>query len=149
MLIPKRVKRRKQHRGKIRGRAHKGNIIAYGEYGLVAEEGGRITSNQIEAARIAMTRFIKRGGQVWIDIFPHKPITKHPAESRMGSGKGAVEYWVAIVKPDRVMFEMAGVTEDVAREAMRLASHKLPVKCRFVKKEAAAPAAEGGEANEG
>ncbi|HIU01330.1 MAG TPA: 50S ribosomal protein L16 [Candidatus Coproplasma excrementavium] len=148
MLIPKRVKRRKQHRGKIQGRAHKGNIIAYGEYGLVAEEGGRITSNQIEAARIAMTRFIKRGGQVWIDIFPHKPITKHPAESRMGSGKGAVEYWVAIVKPDRVMFEMAGVTEDVAREAMRLASHKLPVKCRFVKKEAAAPAAEGGEANE-
>ncbi len=149
MLIPKRVKRRKQHRGKIRGRAHKGNIIAYGEYGLVAEEGGRITSNQIEAARIAMTRFIKRGGKVWIDIFPHKPITKHPAESRMGSGKGAVEYWVAIVKPDRVMFEMAGVSEDVAREAMRLASHKLPVKCRFVKKEAAAPAAEGGEANEG
>ena len=148
MLIPKRVKRRMQHRGKIQGRAHKGNIIAYGEYGLVAEEGGRITSNQIEAARIAMTRFIKRGGQVWIDIFPHKPITKHPAESRMGSGKGAVEYWVAIVKPDRVMFEMAGVTEDVAREAMRLASHKLPVKCRFVKKEAAAPAAEGGEANE-
>ena len=149
MLIPKRVKRRKQHRGKIRGRAHKGNIIAYGEYGLVAEEGGRITSNQIEAARIAMTRFIKRGGKGWIDIFPHKPITKHPAESRMGSGKGAVEYWVAIVKPDRVMFEMAGVSEDVAREAMRLASHKLPVKCRFVKKEAAAPAAEGGEANEG
>ena len=148
MLIPKRVKRRMQHRGRIRGRAQKGNKIAYGEYGLVAEEGGRITSNQIEAARIAMTRFIKRGGQVWIDIFPHKPITKHPAESRMGSGKGAVEYWVAIVKPDRVMFEMAGVTEDVAREAMRLASHKLPVKCRFVKKEAAAPAAEGGEANE-
>ncbi len=148
MLIPKRVKRRKQHRGKIRGRAHKGNIIAYGEYGLVAEEGGRITSNQIEAARIAMTRFIKRGGKVWIDIFPHKPITKHPAESRMGSGKGAVEYWVAIVKPDRVLFEMAGVSEDVAREAMRLASHKLPVKCKFVKKEAAAPAAEGGEANE-
>lgn len=148
MLIPKRVKRRKQHRGKIRGRAHKGNIIAYGEYGLVAEEGGRITSNQIEAARIAMTRFIKRGGKVWIDIFPHKPITKHPAESRMGSGKGSVEYWVAIVKPDRVMFEMAGVSEDVAREAMRLASHKLPVKCKFVKKEAAAPAAEGGEANE-
>ena len=148
MLIPKRVKRRKQHRGKIRGRAHKGNIIAYGEYGLVAEEGGRITSNQIEAARIAMTRFIKRGGKVWIDIFPHKPITKHPAESRMGSGKGSVEYWVAIVKPDRVMFEMAGVSEDVAREAMRLAGHKLPIKCKFVKKEAAAPAAEGGEANE-
>ena len=114
----------------------------------MAEEGGRITSNQIEAARIAMTRFIKRGGKVWIDIFPHKPITKHPAESRMGSGKGSVEYWVAIVKPDRVMFEMAGVPEDVAREAMRLASHKLPIKCKFVKKEAAAPAAEGGEANE-
>ena len=142
MLIPKRVKRRMQHRGRIRGRAHKGITIAYGEYGLVAEEGGRITSNQIEAARIAMTRFIKRGGQVWIDIFPHKPITKHPAESRMGSGKGSVEYWVAIVKPDRVMFEMAGVSEDVAREAMRLAAHKLPVKCRFIKKE-------GGESNEG
>jgi large subunit ribosomal protein L16 len=148
MLIPKRVKRRMQHRGRIRGRAHKGNIIAYGEYGLVAEEGGRITSNQIEAARIAMTRFIKRGGQVWIDIFPHKPITKHPAESRMGSGKGAVEYWVAIVKPDRVMFEMAGVTEDVAREAMRLAAHKLPVKCKFIKKEEVVEV-EGGEANEG
>ena len=143
MLIPKRVKRRMQHRGRIRGRAQKGNKIAYGEYGLVAEEGGRITSNQIEAARIAMTRFIKRGGQVWIDIFPHKPITKHPAESRMGSGKGSVEYWVAIVKPDRVMFEMAGVSEEVAREAMRLAAHKLPVKCRFIKKE------EGGECNEG
>ena len=143
MLIPKRVKRRMQHRGRIRGRAQKGNKIAYGEYGLVAEEGGRITSNQIEAARIAMTRFIKRGGQVWIDIFPHKPITTHPAESRMGSGKGAVEYWVAIVKPDRVMFEMAGVSEDVAREAMRLAAHKLPVKCKFIKKE------EGGESNEG
>ena len=145
MLIPKRVKRRRQHRGKIRGRAQKGNKVAYGEYGLVAEEGGRITSNQIEAARIAMTRFIKRGGKVWIDIFPHKPITKHPAESRMGSGKGAVEYWVAIVKPGRVMFEMAGVAEDVAREAMRLASHKLPVKCKFIKKEIVE---EGGAANE-
>ena len=122
MLIPKRVKRRKQHRGKIRGRAQKGNQIAYGEYGLVAEEGARI-----------------------IDIFPHKPITKHPAESRMGSGKGAVEYWVAIVKPGRVMFEMSGVNEDVAREAMRLASHKLPVKCKFIKKEVVE---EGGEANE-
>ncbi len=150
MLIPKRVKRRRQHRGKIRGRAQKGNTIAYGEYGLVAEEGARITSAQIEAARIAMTRFIKRGGKVWIDIFPHKPITRHPAESRMGSGKGAVEYWVAIVKPGRVMFEMAGVSEDIAREAMRLASHKLPVKCKFVKKEAASEvAAEGGEVNEG
>ena len=145
MLIPKRVKRRMQHRGRIRGKAQKGNKIAYGEYGLEAEEGGRITSNQIEAARIAMTRFIKRGGQVWIDIFPHKPITKHPAESRMGSGKGSVEYWVAIVKPGRIMFEMAGVSEDVAREAMRLAAHKLPVKCKFVKKEVT----EGGEANEG
>ena len=143
MLIPKRVKRRRQHRGKIKGSAKKGNKIAYGEYGLVAEEPARITSRQIEAARVAMTRFIKRGGKVWIDIFPHKPITKHPAESRMGSGKGAVEYWVAIVKPGRVMFEMAGVAEDVAREAMRLASHKLPIKCKFVKKET-----EGGEANE-
>ena len=148
MLIPKRVKRRMQHRGKIRGRAHKGNKVAYGEYGLVAEEGGRITSNQIEAARIAMTRFIKRGGQVWIDIFPHKPITKHPAESRMGSGKGSVEYWVAIVKPGRVMFEMAGVNEEVAREAMRLASHKLPVKCKFLVKEPE-QVEEGGDANEG
>ncbi len=145
MLIPKRVKRRKQHRGKLHGSAQKGNIIAYGEYGLVAEECGWIKSNQIEAARIAMTRFIKRGGQVWIDIFPHKPITRHPAEARMGSGKGSVEYWVATVKPGRVMFEMAGVTEDVAREAMRLASHKLPVKCKFIKKEVV----EGGEANEG
>lgn len=145
MLIPKRVKRRMQHRGRIRGRAHKGNKVAYGEYGLMAEEGGRITSNQIEAARIAMTRFIKRGGKVWIDIFPHKPITKHPAESRMGSGKGSVEYWVAIVKPDRVLFEMAGVSEDIAREAMRLAAHKLPVKCKFVRK----VDLEGGEANEG
>ena len=143
MLIPKRVKRRMQHRGKIKGTAQKGNKIAYGEYGLVAEEPARITSRQIEAARVAMTRFIKRGGKVWIDIFPHKPITKHPAESRMGSGKGAVEYWVAIVKPGRVMFEMAGVAEDVARESMRLASHKLPIKCKFVKKET-----EGGEANE-
>ena len=143
MLIPKRVKRRRQHRGKIKGSAQKGNKIAYGEYGLVAEEPARITSRQIEAARVAMTRFIKRGGKVWIDIFPHKPITKHPAESRIGSGKGAVEYWVAIVKPGRVMFEMAGVAEDVAREAMRLASHKLPIKCKFVKKET-----EGGEANE-
>ena len=148
MLIPKRVKRRMQHRGKIRGKAQKGNKIAYGEYGLVALEGARITSNQIEAARIAMTRFIKRGGKVGIDIFPHKPIAKHPAESRMGSGKGSVEYWVAIVKPGRVMFEMAGVSEEVAREAMRLASHKLPVKCKFLVKEPE-QVEEGGEANEG
>ena len=142
MLIPKRVKRRKQHRGNLKGTAQKGNKIAYGEYGLVAESAARITSRQIEAARIAMTRFIRRGGKVWIDIFPHKPLTRHPAESRMGSGKGSVEYWVAIVKPGRVMFEMAGVAEDVAREAMRLASHKLPVKCKFIKKEEV-------EANEG
>lgn len=147
MLIPKRVKRRKQHKGRMTGAAHKGNTIAYGEYGLVAEECGWIKSNQIEAARIAMTRFIKRGGQVWIDIFPHKPITKHPAEARMGSGKGNVEYWVAVVKPGRVMFEMAGVSEADAREAMRLAGHKLPVKCKFVKKEvpAAGEQVEGGE----
>ena len=148
MLIPKRVKRRKQHKGRMTGAAHKGNTVAYGEYGLVAEECGWIKSNQIEAARIAMTRFVKRGGQVWIDIFPHKPITKHPADARMGSGKGNVEYWVAVVKPGRVMFEMAGVSEADAREAMRLAGHKLPVKCKFVKKEAApvqAEPAEGGE----
>ena len=148
MLIPKRVKRRKQHQGRMTGAAHKGNTIAYGEYGLVAEECGWIKSNQIEAARIAMTRFIKRGGKVWIDIFPHKPITKHPAEARMGSGKGNVEYWVAVVKPGRVMFEMAGVSEADAREAMRLAGHKLPVKCKFVKKEAAPVAAEPAEGGE-
>ena len=138
MLIPKRVKRRKQHKGKMRGAAHKGNVIAYGEYGLVAEECGWIKSNQIEAARIAMTRYIKRGGQVWIDIFPHKPMTKKPAETRMGSGKGAPEYWVAVVQPGRVMFEMAGVSEEVAKEALRLASHKLPIKCKIAKKEKAA-----------
>ena len=142
MLIPKRVKRRRQHRGRMTGSAQKGNTVAYGEYGLVAEECAWIKSNQIEAARIAMTRFIKRGGQVWIDIFPHKPITKKPAETRMGSGKGSVEYWVAVVKPGRVLFEMAGVSEDVAREAMRLAAHKLPIKCKFVKKE---NITEGGE----
>ena len=148
MLIPKRVKRRKQHKGRMTGAAHKGNTIAYGEYGLVAEECGWIKSNQLEAARIAMTRFIKRGGKVWIDIFPHKPITKHPAEARMGSGKGNVEYWVAVVKPGRVMFEMSGVSEADAREAMRLAGHKLPVKCKFVKKEAAPVAAEPAEGGE-
>ena len=127
----------------------KTNKVAYGEYGLVAVDGARITSRQIEAARIAMTRFIKRGGQVWIDIFPHKPITRHPAESRMGSGKGAVEYWVAIVKPGRVLFEMAGVPEDIAREAMRLAGHKLPIKTKFMVKGQANPVTgempEGGE----
>ncbi|MDE6188895.1 MAG: 50S ribosomal protein L16 [Clostridia bacterium] len=135
MLMPKRVKRRRVHRGRLTGQANKGNKVAYGEYGLVALEPSWITSNQIEAARIAMTRYIKRGGKVWIDIFPHKPITKKPAETRMGSGKGSVEYWVAVVKPGRVMFEMAGVSEEVAREALRLAAHKLPVKCKFVKKE--------------
>ncbi len=133
MLIPKRVKRRRVQRGRMKGKANKGNVLAYGEYGLVATEPGWVKSNQIEAARIAMTRYIKRGGQVWIDIFPHKPVTKKPAETRMGSGKGSPEYWVAVIKPGRVMFEMAGVAEEVAREALRLAMHKLPVKCKFVK----------------
>ncbi len=135
MLMPKRVKRRRQFRGRMKGAAHKGNTVAYGEYGLQALECGWITSNQIEAARVAMTRFVKRGGKVWTDIFPHKPVTKKPAETRMGSGKGSPEYWVAVVKPGRVMFEMAGVSEELAREALRLASHKLPVKCKFVKRE--------------
>ncbi len=142
MLMPKRVKRRKVHRGRMTGKANKGNTIAYGTYGLVALEPAWVTSNQIEAARVAMTRFIKRGGKVWIDIFPHKPITQKPAETRMGSGKGSVEYWVAVVKPGRVMFEMAGVDESVAREAMRLAGNKLPLKTKFVKKEIVE---EGGE----
>jgi large subunit ribosomal protein L16 len=128
----------------MKGAAHKGNVIAYGDYALVAEECGWVKSNQIEAARVAMTRFIKRGGKVWTDIFPHKPITKKPAETRMGSGKGSVEYWVAVVKPGRVLFEMSGVGEDVAREAMRLAGHKLPVKTKFVKK-AQENVTEGGE----
>ena len=139
--MPKRVKRRRVHRGRMTGKANKGNTIAYGQYGLVAMEPAWITSNQIEAARVAMTRFIKRGGKVWIDIFPHKPITQKPAETRMGSGKGSVEYWVAVVKPGRVMFEMSGVDEAIAREAMRLAGHKLPIKTKFVKKESQ----EGGE----
>jgi len=135
MLIPKRVKHRKQHRGRMAGKAHKGNFVAYGEFGLQAQECGWITSRQIEAARIAMTRYMKRGGKVWIKIFPHKPITEKPAETRMGSGKGSPEYWVAVVKPGRVMFEVSGVSEEIAREALRLAMHKLPVKCKFVKKE--------------
>lgn len=135
MLMPKRVKRRRVHRGRLKGNANKGNQLAYGDYGLQSLEPCWVTANQIEAARIAMTRYVKRGGKVWIDIFPHKPITKKPAETRMGSGKGSVEYWVAVVKPGRVMFEMAGVSEEVAREAMRLASHKLPVKCKFIKRE--------------
>ena len=137
MLLPKRVKYRRVQRGRLKGKATRGNTISYGSYGLVATEPAWITSNQIEAARIAMTRYIKRGGQVWIKIFPDKPITEKPAETRMGSGKGSPEYWVAVVKPGRVMFEMDGVAEDVAREAMRLASHKLPIKCKFVKKEVA------------
>ena len=127
----------------MKGKANKGNIIAYGEFGLVAQEPAWITSNQIEAARVAMTRYIRRGGQVWVDIFPHKPVTAKPAESRMGSGKGSPEYWVAVVKPGRVMFEIAGVDEAIAKEALRLAAHKLPVKCKFVRK--ADQVAEGGE----
>lgn len=135
MLMPKRVKRRKVQRGRLKGAAHKGNMVTYGDYGLVALEPAWITSRQIEAARIAMTRYIKRGGQVWIKIFPDKPITKKPAEVRMGSGKGAVEYWVAVVKPGRVMFEIGGVSEELAREAMRLAANKLPIKCKFITKQ--------------
>ena len=134
MLLPKRVKRRKVQRGRLKGAAHKGNKVTYGDFGLVALEPSWITSRQIEAARIAMTRYIKRGGQVWIKIFPDKPITQKPAETRMGSGKGSPEYWVAVVKPGRVMFEIKGVDEEVAREAMRLAAMKLPVKCKFVTK---------------
>ena len=134
MLMPKRVKRRKVQRGRLKGAAHKGNQVTYGDYGLVALEPAWITSRQIEAARIAMTRYIKRGGQVWIKIFPDKPITQKPAETRMGSGKGSPEYWVAVVKPGRVMFEIAGVDEALAREAMRLAANKLPIKCKFVTK---------------
>ena len=143
MLMPKRVKRRKQQRGRMTGKALRGNKIAYGEFGLVATEPAWIKSNQIEAARVAMTRYIKRGGQVWVNIFPHKPLTTHPAEARMGSGKGAVEFWVAVVKPGRVMFEMAGVSEEVAREALRLAANKLPLKCKFAKREDLVE--EGGE----
>ena len=135
MLLPKRVKYRRVHRGRMTGKATRGNTLAYGQFGLQATEPGWITSNQIEAARIAMTRYTKRGGQVWIKIFPDKPVTKKPAETRMGSGKGSPEYWVAVVKPGRVMFEIAGVAEEVAREALRLASHKLPLKTKFIKKE--------------
>jgi len=135
MLMPKRVKRRKVQRGRMKGSAHKGNTVTYGDFGLVALEPAWINSRQIEAARIAMTRYIKRGGQVWIKIFPDKPITQKPAETRMGSGKGSPEYWVAVVKPGRVMFEIAGVDEAIAREALRLAANKLPIKCKFVKKE--------------
>ena len=134
MLMPKRVKRRKQHRGRMKGIGTKGNTVAYGSYGLAADDRGWIDSNQIEAARVAMTRSIKRGGKVYIKIFPHKPVSKKPIGVRMGSGKGAPEYWVAVVKPGRVMFEIDGVTEEQAKEAMRLAAHKLPIKCKFVVK---------------
>ena len=134
MLMPKRVKYRRQHRGRMTGIATKGNTVTYGEFGLVALEPAWITANQIEAARIAMTRSIRRGGQVYIKIFPHKSVTKKPAEVRMGSGKGAPDHWVAVVKPGRVMFEIAGVSEEAAKEAMRLAMHKLPIKCKFVRK---------------
>ena len=135
MLMPKRVKRRRVQRGRMTGIATRGNKIAYGEFGLQAMEPAWITSNQIEAARVAMTRFIKRGGKVWIKIFPHKPVTEKPAETRMGSGKGSPEYWVAVVKPGRILFEIAGVPEDTAREALRLAMHKLPIKCKFVSRQ--------------
>ena len=135
MLMPKRVKYRRVHRGRLTGKASRGNTVNYGDFGLQATEPAWITSNQIEAARIAMTRYIKRGGQVWIKIFPDKPITEKPAETRMGSGKGSPEYWVAVVKPGRIMFEIGGVDETLAREAMRLAANKLPIKCKFVKKQ--------------
>ena len=135
MLLPKRVKYRRVHRGRLKGKATRGNFVAYGDFGIAATEPAWITSNQIEAARIAMTRYIKRGGQVWTKIFPDKPVTQKPAETRMGSGKGSPEYWVAVVKPGRVLFEIAGVSEEIAREALRLASHKLPVKTKFVTRE--------------
>ena len=144
MLMPKRVKHRKQFRGRMKGAAHRGNFIANGDIGLMAMEPCWVTSQQIEAARIALTRYTKRGGQVWIKIFPDKPVTAKPAETRMGSGKGSPEYWVAVVKPGRVLFEMDGVSKEVAREAMRLAGHKLPIKTKFVTKEETV--AEGGEA---
>ena len=134
MLLPKRVKYRRVHRGRLTGKATRGNVVNYGDFGLQALEPAWITSNQIEAASIAMTRYIKRGGQVWIKIFPDKPITEKPAETRMGSGKGSPEYWVAVVKPGRVMFEIGGIDESVAREALRLAANKLPIKCKFVRK---------------
>ena len=143
MLMPKRVKYRRVQRGRMTGRALRGNTVSDGEFGLVTEEPAWITANQIEAARIAMTRFTRRGGKVWIKIFPHKPVSKKPLETRMGKGKGAPEYWVAVVKPGRVMFELAGVPEEMAREAFRLAAHKLPVKCKVIKKESVSEA--GGE----
>ena len=144
MLMPKRTKHRKQFRGSMAGKAMRGNVISYGDYGIVAQEPGWITSNQIEAARVAMTRYVKRNGKVWIKIFPDKPVTSKPAETRMGSGKGTLEYWVAVVKPGRVMFEIGGIPENLAKEALRLATHKLPVKCKIASK----ADLEGGEANE-
>ena len=151
MLLPKRVKYRRQHRGRMTGKATRGNVVVYGDYGLQAAEPCWITSNQIEAARIAINRFVKRGGKVWIKIFPDKPVTSKPAETRMGSGKGSPEYWVAVVKPGRIMFEMAGVTEEVAREAFRLAAHKLPIKTKFVvgNKAGQLDVEAGGEIDEG
>ena len=146
MLLPKRVKYRKQFRGRMKGQAHRGNTVSHGQFGLVALEPAWITNRQIEAARIAMTRYIKRGGQVWIKIFPDKPVTAKPAETRMGSGKGSPEYWVAVVKPGRVLFEMDGISEEVAKGAMRLAGHKLPIKTKFVKRDDQQK--EGGDANE-
>ena len=146
MLVPKRVKHRKQFRGRMKGKASRGNKVSHGDFGLQALEPAWITNRQIEAARIAMTRYIKRGGKVWIKIFPDKPVTAKPAETRMGAGKGSPEYWVAVVKPGRVMFEMSGVSEERAREAMRLAMHKLPIKCKFVKREETE--VKGGEADE-
>ena len=145
MLMPKRVKYRRVHRGRMTGKATRGNNVAYGDWGLATTEPAWITANQIEAARIAMTRYTKRGGKVWIKIFPDKPVTKKALGTRMGSGRGAPEYWVAVVKPDRVMFEIAGVSDEVAREALRLASHKLPVKCKIVKREEAPVTENGGE----
>ena len=146
MLMPKRVKRRRVFRGRMKGKAHRGNFVAYGEYGLVAMEPAWITSQQIEAARIALTRYTKRGGQVWIKIFPDKPVTEKPAETRMGSGKGSPEYWVAVVKPGRVLFEVSGVGDEMALESLRLAGHKVPIKTKSVKREAYNNEA-GGEAN--
>lgn len=147
MLMPKRVKHRKQFRGRMTGKALRGNKVTYGDFGLASLEPAWITSNQIEAARIAMTRYVKRGGKIWIKIFPDKPVTAKPAETRMGSGKGSPEYWVAVVKPGRVLFEMDGVSKEIAMEAMRLAGHKLPIKTKFIVKED--NKAEGGEVNEG
>ena len=145
MLMPKRVKHRKQFRGRMKGKAHRGNFLAYGEFGLQAMEPHWVTSQQIEAARIALTRYTKRGGQVWIKIFPDKPVTAKPAETRMGSGKGAPEYWVAVVKPGRVLFEIAGVPEETAKEALRLAAHKLPLKSKIITRQNEATTAAGGE----